>query len=475
MIRVIEGDCRAELAAMADKSVHCCVTSPPYFGLRDYGTGTWEGGDPGCEHIVGEIRTGLGMAKLGERYRGGGHKVSDPDPIRAANECPSCGAVRTDPQIGLEPTIEGYIAEMVALFRQIRRVLRDDGTVWLNLGDSYTTGTKAPRNPTTIEGPDVPASWSGRSQRERVGTPVGLKTKDLMMMPARVAIALQADGWYLRKDIIWFKPNPMPESVTDRPTSSHEHVFLLAKAERYFYDAEAVRETAVAKSLHDMTGTESGNRVSNGNSQTFRGGGAYTSGKAFDNDGASERDSHGHRANETGDRNLRDVWTIATHPFPEAHFATFPPDLVIPCIKAGTSETGACPTCGAPWVRTITKGEPDLAHQMACGGDATGEYHGQSTKGHAAAGVQDASALKSRVLAGMRKKTYGWQPTCDCPEADPVQCVVLDPFGGAGTTGLVADRLGRSAILIELNPDYAEIARKRIKRDAGLFAEVFNE
>jgi hypothetical protein len=171
-------------------------------------------------------------------------------------------------------------------------------------------------------------------------------------------------------------------------------------------------------------------------------------------------------------RNARDVWTIASHPFPEAHFATFPPKLAETCILAGTSEMGACPSCGAPWARTTTKGEPDEAHRAACGADASGGYAGKSTKNHDAAGVQNASDVKRRILDGLRKKTYGWQPTCECPPGDPVPCVVLDPFGGAGTVALVADRLGHDAVLIELNPEYIEITRRRITKDAGLFAEV---
>jgi DNA modification methylase len=734
-VKILQGDCRDILRTLPDESVHCVVTSPPYFGLRDYG-------------VAG--------------------------------------------QIGLENTLAAYIDEMVSVFREVRRVLRSEGTCWANFGDSYANdakwgGSSGGKHVTALHGD----TKIGRGKKHG-----GLKPKDLMMVPARVAIALQDDGWWLRKDIIWAKPNPMPESATDRPTSSHEHLFLLTKAERYFYDADAVREVAIGVSEHDLTG---GAYAAPGQS-AHTGSRAGRKGKVKVPGGWDQGDGgHGtiHRDGRTeatyqpaeikAGRNLRDVWTIASHPFPEAHFAcvdaetealtpdgwklhsdltdgdqiaayerendrltwqaatfhrypyvgdlvaiekrdasqrltpnhrclikrrvsgiavveardlkpgmqipmvarldvtesdgvgrelaallgwylaegtrkrsniirihqslsanshhvetirghltalgaswhenvrnrtwrgrpsaemifsvrgdiaerlnelapdkcidlawikwpvqelralldalidgdghrrddgracivqkdrrfldccqaialrlgwrthisphgnncsvlyvtkgswltlrgtngvhapirtepyegtvwcpsiessfwlarrrgrpfitgnTFPPKLVEPCVKAGTSEAGACPHCGAPWARLTAKGEPDIEHQRASGGDAAGEYHGLSTKNHAAAGVQDASAVKARILAGMVKRaTIGWLPTCACPAHEPAPCVVLDPFGGSGTTALVADRLGRSAVLIELNPEYVVMARARITGDAPLFAD----
>jgi hypothetical protein len=210
-----------------------------------------------------------------------------------------------------------------------------------------------------------------------------------------------------------------------------------------------------------------------GNAKTFRGGGAYTGGRAFNNSGVVPRESTGNVPNETGTRNARNVWTIATQPFNGAHFATMPPDLAERCILAGTSAGGCCAACGMPLERVVERGEPDLERQRAAGGDAEGQYAGQSTKNHAAAGVQDASDVKRRILAGMvEKTTRGWQRTCDCPDAPPVPCTVLDPFGGAGTTALVAHRLNRDAILIELNAEYAKMSRARISADAGLFSDI---
>jgi DNA modification methylase len=332
--RILLGDCRDTLRSLPADSVHCVVTSPPYFGLRDYGV---------------------------------------------------------DGQIGLEPTPAEFVAAMVEVFREVRRVLRPDGTLWLNLGDSYCNDDK----------------WGGRGggyngrggfDRERIAivprhrrARSGLKPKDRMMIPARTAIALQDDGWWLRDEIVWHKPCPMPSSVKDRTTPGHEMLYMLTKSARYRYDHEAIREAAAGMTEHDLTGggyappgqvPHSGTRrAPKGNARTFRGGGAYVNHRAFDNSAVVPRESLGNVPNETGMRNRRSVWTVAPSTFREAHFATFPPALVEPCILAG------CPVGGT----------------------------------------------------------------------------VLDPFGGAGTTALVAERLQRNDILCELNPEYARIATRRLE------------
>ncbi len=299
-MNVLRGDCRDVLRTLPDESVHCCVTSPPYWGLRDYG-------------VAG--------------------------------------------QIGLESDFNAYIAEMVAVFRDVRRVLRSDGTLWLNLGDSYCANVGTGFKP------------DGGRQRGTLGKTNPFqhptKPKDLCGIPWRVAFALQADGWWLRQDIIWSKPNPMPESVTDRCTKAHEYIFLMSKSARYYYDAEAIAETSLYAG------------------DTKKGLGTI---KEFDPQ--RQRTSLRGERLVADTRNKRSVWEVATAPFSEAHFATFPPALIEPCIKAG------CPKGGT----------------------------------------------------------------------------VLDPFGGAGTTGLVADRLQRKSILIELNPEYAAMAERRIYDDAPLFA-----
>jgi DNA modification methylase len=303
----------------------------------------------------------------------------------------------------------------VAVFREVRRVLRSDGTVWLNLGDSYAW------------------SWSGNSMRPEGGAqrpggpgfqpldervparggfvPSGLKPKDLVGIPWRVAFALQADGWYLRSDIIWSKPNPMPESVTDRPTKSHEYLFLLSKSPRYYFDADAVREPSFDR----------------------HGGGSPVGAGRHDGPSFSGKPTEYERG--TG-RNIRSVWTIATQPYPGAHFATFPQALVEPCIKAGTSERGVCPECGAPW-RRVT--ETTTIPQRVGDWKATGETHRNDID------RKGGFYPDTRTLTWIRSCTH---------EGEPIGGVVLDPFAGSGTVGLVAQRLSRRAVLIDLNADY---------------------
>ena len=308
MLKILTGDCLAILPTLPAQSVQCCITSPPYWGLRDYGTAAWDGGSAECDHIAPN-----GQGKNGDRAD---RTFTASVPYR--DLCGKCGARRIDSQIGLESTPEEYLAKMVSVFREVKRVLRDDGTLWVNMGDSYAGGH------TTYNGKD--SKWQhGEAFRQEAGRVIGgpgLKPKDLCMMPARLAMALQSDGWYLRSDIIWHKPNPMPESVTDRPTKAHEYIFLLAKQERYFYDADAIREEEKDP-------------------------GASARHIEYQKRNHSERGLKGDLVNHSaawggnGDsykwgRNKRTVWTVATAPFSDAHFATFPPDLIKPCILAGS-------------------------------------------------------------------------------------------------------------------------------------------
>lgn len=339
-IQIIHGDWIEQLRLLPDKSVQCCVTSPPYWGLRDYGTAKWKGGDSSCDHIIGEIRTGLGMEALGEKYRGGGKKVSEPKPMTAKGICPKCGAIRIDNQLGLEKTPEEYIEKIVAGFREIKRVLRDDGTLWLNLGDSYAThgGCKGSKHSHNFRPADV-AEREGIYRAKPFGAQIGLKEKDLVGIPWRCAFALQADGWYLRQDIIWHKPNPMPESVTDRCTKSHEYIFLLSKSSKYYYDQEAIKEEQTESTIERA---------------------AYGwAGRTDDNSNGSRTGSTFKRMAESGEkigtipangmRNKRSVWSISTKPYREAHFATFPPEIPRLCILAGSKkgDTILDPFCGS--------------------------------------------------------------------------------------------------------------------------------
>lgn len=353
-VKILLGDCRDTLKTLPDQSVHTCVTSPPYFGLRDYGTASWEGGtDPECDHKIpsGEHDPKRGMTDA----------VSSHTLRFNKTHCYKCGAKRVDSQIGLEPTPDEFVSELVSVFREVRRVLRDDGTLWLNIGDSYAAAGGAQVQGTKQTKGSQSGAWNGETRKP----PAGIKSKDLMGIPWMLAFALRADGWYLRQDIIWHKPNPMPESVQDRCTKSHEYIFLLSKSPQYYFDHEAIKEDGVIPAgTKGAKGSEERQNQKGVNSRPPE----Y---KIYD-----------------GKRNKRSVWTVNTKPFKGAHFATFPVNLIEPCILAG------------------------------------------------------------------------------CPEGG----TVLDPFGGAGTTGLVANNHNRNAILCELNPDYSEIANARITTSNGMFS-----
>lgn len=403
-VTVYQGDVRRVLAELPAAGVDCCVTSPPYWGLRDYGIPPqiW-GGDPGCVHLWREPH----------------------------DTCGRCGAWRG--HLGLEPTPELYVEHMVEVFRQVHRVLKPKGTLWLNLGDCYNAGTTAARQPSR----DRVGYWQAAgSIGDRRVKAAGLKPKDLVGIPWRVALALQADGWYLRADVIWSKPNPIPESVTDRPTRAHEYLFLLSPSARYFYDAEAIREPCLS-GPSDLKKMEE---------RLPRIGGKH---KALEDPfvAASARTSIG-RLCSVGDpsgRNKRSVWTIATQPYRGAHFATFPERLVEPCILAGSSEAGCCSRCGEPWVRVV-----DVVYENP--GGRTGNGPRSLERRRESPGYP--------VRLQRSSTTRGWRPSCGC-NASRVPAVVLDPFAGSGTTLAVAKRLARASVGVELSPDYLELIRAR--------------
>ena len=434
------------------------------WGLRDYGGPAlvW-GGDANCLHAWADA-TVVDSRHLPE---------SDPTPKQASNAgshqrgikpgafCQHCGAWRG--QLGLEPTPDLHIAHLVEIFREVRRVLRPDGTVWLNYGDCYATGVNGRSAADTKALSDDDRTFRDKPFTTAVG---GLKPKDLCMMPARLAIALQEDGWWIRSEIIWHKSNPMPESIADRPATAHEKVYLLSKSARYFYDAEAVREASInGKDAYKMP---DGWNTAPGAHGSFHPKGREKGKPADKVRGLTPR-HEGHVNHTTLDetergfgRNLRNVWTIATAPFAEAHFATFPPALVEPCIKAGTSEKGCCPDCGAPMKRVTER------QDQGWDGSRYGERAVVATGGAKSGGTAKSTLGSSNGKLTGKSETLGWTTTCLCGEAQEcVPCTVLDPFGGAGTVGLVAKRLGREAILIELKPEYAEIAAARIRADLG--------
>lgn len=404
------------LPTLGERSVQCVVTSPPYWGLRSYG-----------------------------------FKKDDPARLK---------------MIGLEPTFERHLWNLVRVFREVRRVLRDDGTLWLNYGDSFwggkgQSGTNSPETTArrhqagvTLQRPHQQVAGPGLT-RPSDGKHRIYKPKDLLGMAWRVAFALQADGWYLRSDIIWHKRSPMPESVTDRPTKAHEYVFLFSKSPRYFYDAFAVREAQSAGTFE---------RFGNGKAQRKTTDKAieYIKGEVRSN--ASFKDSTPDAI--IGGRNMRSVWTLSTEPCRDAHFATFPTELVARCLKAGTSEKGCCRTCGAPWKR-VTESErrstrPGTGSKVSIDRES-GETVDCPAKPWAAAEVGNREP--KRHVTDF--KTAGWRPGCSClqPTDSSLQpCTVLDPFAGSGTVGVVCRRLGLDFVGVELNPEYVAMAKRRIQR-----------
>ena len=467
---ILQGDCIEVMRGMEPESVHCVVTSPPYWGLRNYGV---------------------------------------------------------DGAYGLEPTLNEYIERMVEVFREVRRVLRKDGSLWLNLGDVFAhNGASGGASPDGARKGRV----ADRAAQEKMGytVPSGLKPKDLIGLPWRLAFALQADGWWLRSDIVWHKPNPMPESVRDRPTRAHEYLFLLTKSAKYFYDADAIREPFSHWTLER---------------------GAKNHGPQFYHRANGDENREGYDPEAHAGANKRTVWSIATQPYSGAHFATYPEKLVEPCILAGASERGVCGMTGDPWERVV---EVDLAQvstvthlktkrapvdleavaiylkerREAVGLSKREVNHVLGTRpmydwfegfpsGIQAPTPEHWDKLKILLMLDDRfdeqiygtievevkgpqyldrardslakdrggggayfeardkkawrdaRKTTGWQPTCD-HDAEPVPATVLDPFCGSGTTGVVALRHGRSFVGIELNPEYVEMARQRIVGDAPL-------
>ncbi len=471
-----QGDVIEQLRLMEPESVHCCVTSPPYYGLRDYGlSGQVWGGEPYCEHEWSQERyqRRANDSKPGAKQSTNNGSVGREEPIDHSF-CTRCGAWFGT--LGLEPTLDLYVQHIVEVFREVWRVLRKDGQLWLNMGDAYASNPSNGRGGgSTLDGGAPHLSGANRDG-------AGLKPKDLMGIPWRVALALQADGvadfkalgviervrtdildeymdetppdrvlavlerldaeyaeakgesWWLRSDNIWHKLNPLPESVRDRPTRAHEYVFLLTKSAKYFYDADAIRET-------------NGNGW-HGNKFAAR---------------APERHAGENRTvpaeQQAMGANKRTVWSIATQPYKGAHFATYPEKLVEPCILAGTSERGVCGVTGAPWERVTERN--DAPHD----GNTESQYETGSAANRLAL-VRQAARERGEEYV-QRVTTTGWQPTCD-HDSEPVPSVVLDPFCGSGTTGVVALRHGRSFVGIELNPEYVELARRRIINDAPL-------
>jgi len=388
-IKILQGDCIESLKKLKDESVNTCITSPPYWGLRDYN---------------GEEK-----------------------------------------QLGLEDTPEEFVDNLVKVFKEVKRVLRDDGTVWLNLGDTYSSHKDCKSTPQSLakgmqsEVAHVIEKGKSVSRNTKKLKAAGLKNKDLIGIPWRVALALQQDGWYLRQDIIWHKPNPMPESVKDRCTKAHEYIFLLSKNVKYYFDNEAIKEDAVRA-------------------------GKIPKGKKYSSELADDKIGGKHTRETLNEkpvapkRNKRSVWTVTTKPFKGAHFATFPIDLIEPCVSAGCPEK-ICVDCGEPYKRVMQKPKQLEVDR------------------------NKRSGLDDRKVGGVLDKynrenppiDLGVQKQCDCETNETKAGTVLDPFAGSGTTGIVAANHARNSVLLELNEEYIKIAKKRIKEQAGMFAEVYED
>lgn len=467
--RILVGHVLEQLRQLPDACVHTVVTSPPYWGLRTYGTtGQVWGGDPAHAHdwALTAPRRGKWGKFAGGTLRGNGLEACE---VGSGESC-SCGAWRGE--LGSENDPDLFVAHLADVFEEIRRVLRPDGSAWLNLGDTYNAASpvrvNAGKKWQRATDPDYVRFEDQKTRPSRAAR--GLKPKDLVGIPWRVAFELQRRGWYLRAEAIWSKPNPMPESVRDRPTRSHEQVFLLTRRSKYYWDADAASTPVVESVAERAEAAVAGLRPSTIrevlDGYTGEATKDYASAGAQDPSAVKARIIAGKRARleagETLQANLRSVWTIPTQPYRGAHFATFPEALVDTCLRATAPRWGTCATCGTPWRRRIHR----------TGGTTGNDWH--PVKGTARGRVRNASdSLRERSTDGTYERSYSEAgPTCGHagPTAPPL---VLDPFAGSGTVLEVARSRGCRSIGIELKPEYAELARKRAgPYDLAEFAEV---
>ncbi|MFO0940101.1 MAG: site-specific DNA-methyltransferase [Pirellulales bacterium] len=436
--KIYLGDCLSVLKKLPSNSVQCVVTSPPYWALRDYQTAAWTGGSDSCDHKparLSETRR-KNARSFGDSYATNGSQL-----VAAGKreKCEKCGATKEDFQLGLEPTPDEYISNMVNVFREVRRVLRDDGTLWLNIGDTYAVSRGA------SQGID-PKNPGGRVKnvcRPNDRSLQGYKPKDLIGIPWMLVFALRADGWYLRSEIVWRKLSPMPESVKDRPTKSHEQVFLLAKSPKYYYDSVGSQE--------DCTG----NAHSRGRGVNIKAKNAgYTSGNSIAKGVKQNSSFSGSVIDIVEKRNMRSVWSLASFPLKSAHFAAYPPELVRRCLSAGVSEKGCCLKCNKPWERIVEKRRVPTR-------PGTSAKHWKSSNFDLSQQRGEKSPNRDPQRHITETVTIGWNPACSCEHSEPARCTVLDPFHGAGTTWKVCQRLGLSYIGIELNPQYIDLSIKR--------------
>jgi DNA modification methylase len=476
-VSIFTGNCMDILPQLEANSVQCVVTSPPYWGLRKYDGDQdyiWNNHN-GCEHEWTE-ETLLRRSNdngAGDKQCTNAGSVGRDEPV-AYGQCLKCGAWKGG--FGMETTVDLYIEHTIEILRAVSRVLKEDGIVWWNVGDSYASGKGTCFNPGGGGG-----SFSGHGVRKDAGAyPLdrgnvsvlkaqGLKPKDLCLIPFRVALAAQADGWYVRSVVIWSKPNPMPESVKDRPTGSYEYILMLTKSSTYYFDQEAVKETQ--KECTTERYKYGWNGVDDDGSNGARTGSAFKKMK--------QGLSMGEAMGGNGKRNICSVWEIATQPFKGAHFATFPEEIPRRCILASTSEKGNCAKCGRPWVRIV---EPVTVQPESWKGSRFDD--GKNLEVHPNVGRRENARTECKNqdkqgntlrLALLRQQarqnggeysneniTMGWKASCKCC-ADVVKPIVLDLFGGSGTTSKVAKELGRKSIYIDTSEKYCSMARQRIQ------------
>ena len=437
--KILQGNALDELKKFPDECIDMCVTSPSYFGLRDYGTGKWIGGNENCNHkpnfkVSKSATVGNDIKNIGKKYY---KKI-----------CKKCGAKRIDEQIGIEKTPEEYVEKLVLIFREIKRILKNHGTLWLNLGDSYYnfkgySDYQSKQSISNHSGHIMNVSSSKKKFKNS-----NFKGKDLMEIPSMVAIALRNDGWYLRSRIPWIKRNSMPESVTDRPSSSVEYVFLFSKCEKYYYDIENVRIQQKETSI----------KISNINPKTEE----NLRYKTLQGIGRNRRNSDWFFETWQGLLNNLDgdplAFIINLNPNHENHFASYPITLIEPMILAGTSEKGVCSKCGKPYNRIIEKNrvrrnefdKNDKRYRPNLYKGKYGNINGKEDAGYT------------------QIKTLEWKSSCNCNN-NISPAIVLDCFLGSGTSAIAAKQLGRNFVGIELNSDYIEIAEKRL----GLIPKKF--
>jgi DNA modification methylase len=446
---VLVGDARAVLAGLPEASVHTCVCSPPYFGLRNYSTEPVEwGGSPDCQHVwtTQAIRDRHGDDGLAGNLEGSRDSQAQTRGDRQSDTCSLCGCWRGE--LGAEPDPDLYCAHLVEVFSAVKRVLRRDGQLWCVIGDSFAG------NPASggIPSPKLTGAVHQRTPKESRGRPPGLRDKELIGIPWLFAFAMRRDGWLIRQELCWSKTSAMPESVQDRCTRSHETIFMFVKQGRYFYDATAIAEPVAQSSIQRVSQND-GHPVYNGDRQ-----------RGFP--GQPQTLDINCTVPESGLRNKRSVWVVSPAPFSARdlgiedcdHYAAYPPALVDPMVRAGTSEKGVCAACGAPWRRVVERVTNWQERRKAgawAGNVGVAENYQNNVHGKGMSHDLDSLGIVHR----------GWIPTCGCNAGDPRPATVLDPFTGSGTTLMVADRLGRDAIGIELRPEYADMALKRVEAD----------